>query len=506
MMPSKRVQCTFTVRLVTIVIGVLTLMYLMYPYSPVLYLDGRMTNTNCKAKPKVISEKNETAPCPNVENPYRDAQGWRIFESALKNYKTFHEEALRKLRSAPKDESVRTLTWACSQKRCSGLGDQLLRIQFFFLLAMMSDRVFTIYWDEGLQRSTKYLRHNKINWSFFDENLGMCTDEKTTSCSQTTYGCTSVWGFSWTKREFRKFGEALFSSEPSITVTGQVYVNTMFFGDESILDPGDLITNGLKKLGIKDILAEDRERGVYYRCANTGFWYTVMHTLGIHHLTEIPEINRGSYQVTGPWLYLSHVIFCYLFKFPRQLISNVDKLQKSLGIDDGKYMGVHLRTAFKGSPSEEDFFTRWHLRNTKMFEDKKVWACILDYAVGLSNSVMGPESVIYLATDSTEAKEWALQTYSKKIRAANLTLIHSAHSISQNRCQGPNMVVDGYLSLWLDFFLLGRASFMVHGDSSFGVNAGFLHPTDHLRHCWILHDSDVGCIVSNIAGNVTCIC
>ena len=505
-MPSKY---SFALRLLTVLV-VLFIVSLLYQFSPALHLDGRETECGTeilKSKSDVTAEEwDESVPCPNMENPYHDAKGWKVFISALKRYKKFHKEKIERLKSAQRNESVRTLTWACSQTRCSGLGDQLLRLQFFFLLAMMSDRVFTIYWDEGLQKSTKYLRHNEIDWSFFDKNLGMCTDEKTTGCSRTTYDCTSMWGFSWTINEFQKFGNALFGSEPSITVTGQVSVNTMFIDDELILDPGHLISTGLKKLGIKDILAEGRENSVYYRSASTGFWYSVMHTLGIHHLTEIPEINRGSSLITGPWLYLSHAIFCYLFKFPQKLISNVDKLQKSLDIEDRQYMGVHLRTAFKGTPSEEDFFTRWHLKNTKMFEDEKAWACILDHAVELSNSVMGPNSVIYLAADSTLAKEWALQRYGRKIRTANMTLIHSAHGRSQSKCQDSNTAMDGYLSLWLDLFLLSRASFMVHGDSSFGIIAGFLYPTDHLRHCWIVHDSDVGCIVSNIAGNVTCIC
>ena len=503
-MTCRKAQCTL--RLLTALLALFIIFFLEL-YTPILYQETDCGTEILKPKTEDTAEDwDESVTCPNTENPYRSTKGWATFTSALKRYKQFHKEKLERLKSAQRNESVRTLTWACSQTRCSGLGDQLLRLQFFFLLAMMSDRVFTIYWDEGLQKSTKYLRHNEIDWSFFDENLGMCTDEKTDNCSQTIYDCTSMWGFSWTKDEFQKFGNALFSSEPSITVTGLVKVNTMFIGDELILDPGHQITTGLKKLGIKNILAGGRENAVYYRSASAGFWYSVMHTLGIHHLIEIQELNRGSFQITGPWLYLSHKIFCYLFKFPQKLISNVDKLQKLLGIEDRKYMGVHLRTAFTGTPSEEGFFTRWRLRNTKMFEDKKVWACILDHAVGLSNSIMGPNSVIYLATDSTLAKEWASQRYGQKIRTANLTLIHSAHDRSRSNCQDSNIAVDGYLSLWLDFFLLSRASFMVHGDSSFGKTAGFVYPTDHRRHCWTVHDSDIGCIVSNIAGNVTCIC
>lgn len=145
----------FALRLLTVLV-VLLIISLLYQLSPILHLDRRETECGTeifKSKSEVSAEDwDESVTCPNTENPYRSTKGWATFTSALKRYKQFHKDKLERLKSAQRNESVRTLTWACSQTRCSGLGDQLLRLQFFFLLAMMSDRTFTIYWDEGCRR------------------------------------------------------------------------------------------------------------------------------------------------------------------------------------------------------------------------------------------------------------------------------------------------------------------------------------------------------------------
>ena len=175
------------------------------------------------------------------------AKSWTTFRKALKLYKDFHRDKLKQLKqesSRGAQVKIRTLTWSCSQAKCSGMGDQLFRIQFWLLLAMMSDRMFIVHWDEALQRSAKYLIPNEIDWSYFNQSIGMCSDEDSVmdlhSCVRTRFDSTSIWGFGWTKGEFDQFGDLLFSSEPHITVTGRIIAQgVMFVGKDSVLNPGD---------------------------------------------------------------------------------------------------------------------------------------------------------------------------------------------------------------------------------------------------------------------------
>ena len=116
-----------------------------------------------------------------VKNQAKDGK------QALEGYKYFHHQQLSVFNhqsllnsSNPHhliNNSVHTLTWACETPfKCSGLGDQFYRIQFVFLLAIMTERVFIISWDKESQKTMRYLQPNEIDWSFFDGSLGMHTN------------------------------------------------------------------------------------------------------------------------------------------------------------------------------------------------------------------------------------------------------------------------------------------------------------------------------------------
>ena len=442
-------------------------------------------------------------------------EGWVTFSKRLKSYKIFHAEKLRELKNA-KGSTVKTLTWACSQSKCTGLGDQLLRMQFFLLLAMMSDRLFTVYWDEGLKRSSKYLLPNEIDWNYFDRSKGMCSDDKTVfsgdSCAKTTFDATSIWGFGWNKKEFASFGDALFGSQQHITVTGWVKVYTMFIGIDSIFDPGDKIRAGFESLGLWKLLAVDSENTVH--CGHRHFWSDLLNKLGANHFMEIPKMNSGKVLASEPWLQMSHVIFCYLFKFPEVLVSEVNRIMTQLGIENTKYVAIHLRTGFKGTPYEESAATRWVHRNWKMFDDESTWDYIIDYSFNLAMEKLGAESVVYLSTDTDRAKERFVSKYRSRLKVINSPATHSA--FVRSKCQGqpsptstfstdPFSPDDPYMSMWIEFFLLGSAHTVVHGESSFALAACFMNPVPHLNQVWYMYDDKRGCIASYIGSNSTCI-
>ena len=510
---------------------------LLMPHSPIIDLEG----SQCAGQKAAAASKQhgespttdnprevfgkEFVSCPNARFPEEETNdGWAVFRTALEEYKKFHRKKLKQLKeSTSKGEeiNVRTLTWACSQAKCSGLGDQLFRIQYFFLLAVMSERLFTIYWDEGLERSAKYLIPNEVDWSYFNHTKGMCTDRNAVfsgrSCSKSTFSRSSMWGFGWTKSEFAHFGEALFGPEQHITVTGDVKAYVMFVNKETYMSPGERIVSGFENLGLNKILNNSGRMNDTVKCGHDPIWYTMLHKLGAHHFMEIPEVSSGQVEASEPWLQVSHVIFCYLFRFPQVLVNEVDSISRYLDIEDKSYAAVHLRTGFKGMPYEESYMTRMIHRNWKFFDDINVWDGILAHTFDLTDKTLGPDSPVYLCTDTDVAKERYQAMYGKRLKIADLSLTHSANS--RSRCgevneepteevsdSTPSIYDDPYLSMWIDFIILSRAQVMVHGDSSFSVNACFVKPLSHFRQSWVMHDKERNCIASYMGGRTTCIC
>ena len=514
---KKRVPVCFVL---TFVVLFFVVSPLLMPHSPIF--DHGASETQCVSskQDKTNNPRDDFGDkfvlCPGVMFPVeRTDSGWPTFTKALERYAKFHKEKLKQLKNG---ESVKTLTWTCSQSKCAGLGDQLYRIEFFFLLALMSDRLFTVHWDEALEQSAKYLIPNEIDWTYFNPSKGMCKDKNPVFSINTChfFDVTSPWGFGWTKKEFAEFGDVLFSSKQHITVTGSILAFVMYINKDSILDPGEKIVAGFEKLGLNDILVEKYPNETVH-CGHKPFWYTLLHKLGIHHMMEIAKISGGSVIATEPWIEVSHVIFCYLFKFPQVLVTEVDKVSRSLGINDKKYVAVHLRTGFKGMPYEESYAARYMHRNWKFFEDTYIWDGIVAHGFELADKMLGSDSYVYLCTDTDVAKERFKKKYSDRLKVADLTRAHSAYSRIKCRSQNiaengkstletPSRYNDPYMSMWIDFFLLGRAHAIVHGDSSYSVNACFLKPIPHLNHAWVMFDYKRKCIASYIGGNSICIC
>ena len=429
------------------------------------------------------------------ENPFEENKDWKTFTKVLEEYKVFHRMKLQQLKSSPNDKTVKTLTWACSHELCSGIGDQLMRTQYFLLLAMMSDRLFTIYWDKHLQQMTKYIIPNEIDWTYFNKSKGMCDDKR--HCLHEVLGVTSLWGFGWNTQEFSDIGQVLFSNEQHITVSGNVLINVMMVGNSSV-DQGEQIVNGFKKLGVRQILLEKPNDTVYID--HRPLLYNMLHKLGVHHLLEIPETGNGRMQPTNAWLYVSHVIFTYLFGFSQTLLSKVEEYQKSLGLYHVDYLVVHLRTGFLGDKDQESISARYIFNGWKLFTDPKHWRCIIQHGIDLRDKTMGSNASIYLSTDSYLVKDMVLREFGDKhITFGDNTLVHSKNR--HKECE-----TGGILATWLDFLMLAEAKAIVHAESSFSINAAFLKPIPHSSHSWIMNNNDRGCLAAHNAGNTNCIC
>ena len=356
----------------------------------------------------------------------------------------------------------------------------------------MSDRVFVIHWDEGLRTRTKYIRHNQINWDVFDGRLGMCAIDGGGQCRSRVYDRGTMFGFSWTEREYNLFGKALFGPEQHITIAN-FYVNSIFIGDNSMLRTGRLIEEGFENLGAATILAKDRyNQLLYYRKAP---YYSVFEWFGLTKLFGIQPMNNGRVQATDAWMQLNHAISHYLFTFSSDLLAQVEEMKTTLQLNTQPYLAVHLRTGFVGSPHVESLKARqWQYKNWKLF-DKSVWPCVLNHSITLADHLIGPNAPIYIATDSTVAREWAKSLYGNRIRSSALLPTHFA--------QGAKNADD--ISTWVDLLMLGGSQAIVHGDSSYATNAAFLRPIRIAMQSWILEDSERGCMASHVGSNVTCI-
>ena len=160
---------------------------------------------------------------------------------------------------------------------------------------MMSDRVLIINWSWNFKRVIGYLIPNEIEWDY--RNAGICTGK----CSQNAYFTNNI--LEWTKEEVEKFSEAVFSSEKDIAVAGALFATTMFIGN---IDYGDLITKGMEKLGVFQLLQEDRKNAVHI--GHQLFWYNILDSLGITSILELPQMGSGQAHVTYPWWYMSHLL------------------------------------------------------------------------------------------------------------------------------------------------------------------------------------------------------
>ena len=497
---------------------IIQLLVCMLLYRTV-FLPATHISVGLKSCPKAVEHLNTNTILPDqelssnicsetVDNPYKESEGWQKFTSILDQYKHFHKKQLQILRSSDSaDTKVRTLTFSCQEDYCSGMGDQFNRLEFVLLLAVISKRVFRIEWDEGLTRKNRYLLPNMINWKLSANESSRAGGKQDEQCT-VTFGRTSVVWQGWKRKDWGNFERVLFGTKPNVVVSGEVSMNTYiwFATDNSTctIREGSLIQKEFDHIGLSDIFAEGGENRVLLYTPNP--WKNLFQTFRLDQLLEIPDKHHA--EISKSWFYLSHHILHYLFKFHPVLIAQVNRIQKSLGLYNEAYLAVHLRTGYAGSPSQEKAISRWMNKNSKMYIDEKSWKVVLRHSLTLAAENLGPSPLVYLATDSNKALEFAISMYGDRIRTSNLTIQpHSSQSTpnSGSYCGSEVDSDDRHLSFWVDFFMLGRAYVMVHGLSSFAMSAGWLCPVPLDRHSWVLYSNTKHCMASHVVNNVTCL-
>ena len=437
----------------------------------------------------------------DTENPYESKKEWLIFQKALATYKELHKIKLAEIKNSPDGGNVRTLTWACEHKKSSGIGDQMLRTQFFLLLAIMSNRLFLIHWDDLLLKSAQQqLLPGEIDWSYYDESKGMCS--LSTKCAhKEVYDRPPLWhlGWDWTTAEYRDFGDTLFSSTQHITVSCRNPAVPMRI---PMLDPGLKILQGFMKISAHQILTAKENETVHYRSRE--LLYSLLDFVGANKIIELPKVEKNEVRVNEAWVFFSHYILTYLFHFSGNLLKTIETYQKKIGLHEQDYLALHLRTGFQGTSQQEKFFDRYYMfYRWKVFPQVHDWDHFIKHAIHMRDELLGADKCIYLSADTHLVKDYVRTYYNdKNFVWQNRKAKHSM--VNPEGCE-VRLSGESILSIWMDYFFLANAKIMVHSYSSFALSASLLKPIPHRFHSWVMYNNALGCLASHRSGNVTCI-
>ena len=409
------------------------------------------TGDNIIKKPKSLHLDESLVVKPGCERtgnfPSEESKNiWLNFKQSLETYTDFHNEQLQQLKAG--NNSVRTLTWSCHDPvKCAGIGDQFYRIQQALIFAIAFNRVLFLHWNPASYETTKYLRPNKIDWTYFNKSLGM-HEYHENELSKVKVRMDTV-------EEFELLYKLLANENRThVTVNHEVEVPFL---------------RGMLK-------AIRRHTGMNAAIKRTGF--TALITDKKHML---------------PMNFLSGELLRYLFHFRGNVVDKVDQIQQQLGIADKPYLALHMRTGFLGMKHEEI-----GLSPKKVFRSPSDWEKSLSCSVKLSRRLFGPETSLFLATDSRRVKETAVEKYNERFVTINVTLQHVAFTEMKKILENPEFQdnkhattslaeptpvtvnpvlnidgVDGYMATWIEFLLLARASAMVHSISGFSTTAAY---------------------------------
>ena len=162
---------------------------------------------------------------------------------------------------------------------------------------------------------------------------------------------------------------------------------------------------------------------------------------------------------------LQGLVFKYLFTLDCGLLDDVQHARRALGLERIHYAGVHVRTGFAGTKLQEK---NWH---PKLIRHQDNWEKILEFAVWTANTLLGNDSLIFLACDSNLVKDLARKRFGHRIRTLNNLLMHVDQLPEGGKTKDERAAV---LSMWIDLILLAESSALVHTDSGFGILAGQL--------------------------------
>ena len=177
---------------------------------------------------------------------------------------------------------------------------------------------------------------------------------------------------------------------------------------------------------------------------------------------------------------LNGMLHNFLFKFSRPLLQKAEETLAALGLQDQRFLAIHLRTGFEGLSIQESPGST----PNKILQEKKQWEASMRCALGVADDQVRRGSAVFLATDSYNAKNWALEQYGRRIKT-----VHNATILHPDKRKSWTSEEDEFLGLWVDMVLLARSYVMVRaasGFSTFSSELCFMTPNRiyRLPACW----------------------
>ncbi len=364
------------------------------------------------------SDNISLTPCLKAAKSSHTNVNYNTFKKSLQTYALFHSQQIEKIKSG--DSSIRTLSYVCNNPiQCHGIGDQFYRIQQVLLLAIASNRVLFLDWDEIGMKTFRYLAPNQIQWNF---------KQKIINAKHFT-------------KDIKEMKECVrFMNDVNSDDQQHIIIST------ALRVP---FTKGLTQL---------------FHCDE----HNILSRLSlVKILGNISEEHKVPHSFQGE-------LIRYLFSFSQDVLRKVNEAQKSMSIFNVSYIGVHIRTGFYGTQYQENLGKRNF--KMKIFRKEDTWYSMLNCSLRLSDK--SPDKIpLYLATDSYQVKQLATKQYGNRVKSLNMTLQHVAIPFKEGAGDVSTLSgVDGFMATWIDFLLLARSEVLVHPISGFSTIAGMFCP------------------------------
>lgn len=362
----------------------------------------------------VHSDRDLTSPCIKPikhKNALQKFDPWIIFQRSLKDYAVFHRLQIERIKNG--DSNVTTLSYVCYDPvKCSGIGDQVYRILQTLLLAMASNRVMLLDWDEVSLQTFQHLIPNQIEWNF-----------------------KPIQSTAYKIRNKKKFSYYSLLKDINNDAYKHIQISTVLQVPFS--------------KGLSQLMAADKKK--------------IFSKLALNKLCKSKSKFVSCSVVAGELLR-------YLFSFSQKVLLEVNEAQKIMGIYNTSYIAVHIRTGFFGTQYQEV----GKFNKQKIFRTENTWYSTLNCSLALSKKSPA-QMPLYLATDSYLVKKLALKEYGNQVRSLNMTLQHVAIPLKKREDlnnASSLLGVDGFMATWIDFLLLARSETLVRSTSGFSTLAG----------------------------------
>ena len=392
------------------------------------------------------------------------------FSRALQDYAELHRKTSPSFYSNSMD-GARVLVWQCSVlDYCGGLADRIKGVTYALLLSMFSRRRLIINWDDT------YVEPNLIDWTddivykilksvdkYVVGNASSYSSQKSDSNSNHHLSELNTQYKNELDESNFVDNEALadYARDEVYDKLGKLSEYPYQFRMFSVLggtgiDNSELdiiytlsTIGGPSKYVILSTNLEPCTLKVSYKNGNQEWIKDGMKWVGLDHLS-ITEIDN----IVG-------IVVRYLFRLKSSLLEETAKAGRTLALSRQLYTSLHIRTGFAGSAHSYET-----IKLPKFVRRKQSWEGMLKCAVERANSLLGPTSPIFLATDSRIVKHMAVSQYGGRFRTLDNSLLHVdkidklPHVLKKNE-------LEGIVFTWVDMLLLAESYAQVGGTSGY---------------------------------------